>query len=272
MKVFISWSGSTAKAVAVGLRTLLQDVNYKIQPWMSETDLEAGTRWARDLAEQLQETNFGIICATRQSLESPWLLFEAGALSKSTATSRVCPYLIGLKPSLLTGPLSQFQSREATAAGTLSLLRAINGSMADNSLKEDQLERTFNRFWPDLEAILREVKVRSVLSPAQKREFVKWLLAMFPRREDLEVLFAFNDLPSELVNWNQAMLYVCNDVIDAVEQESKWTELIQAIREQRPHRPEILPFAALIAVQEDKAAGTSEQVTDAEGAEDAKDA
>lgn len=250
MKIFMSWSGLPSKAVATGLRTLLRDVNYKIQPWMSETDLEAGTRWAHDLAEQLQQTEFGIICATRESIESPWLLFEAGALSKSTATSRVCPYLIGLKPRLLTGPLSQFQSREATAEGTLSLLQSINGSMSDNSLKEDQLERSFKRFWPDLEAILLQVRARSVLSKDQKRAFVKLLVSAF-NRQDLEALFFVNDLPSELVNWNQALLYLCNDVLDVVEQENKWAEFLQAVMDERPGRSDLSEFVAGVRAQVD---------------------
>lgn len=248
MKIFLSWSGATAKAVAIGLRTLLQDVNYTLQPWMSETDLDPGARWGRDLAEQLQETNFGIICATRQSIESAWLLFEAGALSKSTTASRVCPYLIGLKPSLLTGPLSQFQSREATAEGTLSLLRSINNSMGNDALKQDQLQRNFERFWPDLEAVLRQVRGKSVLSPSQKRDFVKLLLSAFQYKE-LETVFAFNDLPGELVNWNQAMLYVCNEVIDAVEQENKWVEFLRAIEQERPGRRDVLELLAMVRQQ-----------------------
>jgi hypothetical protein len=118
---------------------------------MSEIDVQPGTRWGRELADELAETNFGGICATREALESSWLLFEAGALSKSTTASRACPYLIGLKPRLLTGPLSQFQSREATEEGTLSLLESINSGMADNALDTEQLKRSFTRFWPDLQ-------------------------------------------------------------------------------------------------------------------------
>jgi hypothetical protein len=219
---------------------------------MSETDLDAGVRWGRELAEQLQETNFGIICATRQSIESAWLLFEAGALSKSTASSRVCPYLIGLKARLLTGPLSQFQTREATAEGTLSLLQSVNNSMGDDALRQDQLERNFARFWPDLEAVLRQVRARSILLPGQKRDFIKLLLSAFGIK-DLDMLFAYNDLPSELVNWNQALLYVCSDAIDAVEQENRWVEFLEAIEKERPDREDVVEFVKVIRRQVEEA-------------------
>jgi hypothetical protein len=57
--------------------------------------------------------------------------------------------------------------------------------------------------WPDLDAVLRQVRAKSVLLPGQKRDFVRLLLSAFGRREELEMIFAFNDLPGELVNWNQ---------------------------------------------------------------------
>ena len=90
MKVFISWSGTRSNRVGKALRIFLEDVNQAIKPWMSETDIDAGSRWAAELAKQLEETNFGIICLTPESLTSPWSLFEAGALSKSIRDSRVC--------------------------------------------------------------------------------------------------------------------------------------------------------------------------------------
>ena len=57
--------------------------------------------------------HFGIICVTEVNQENPWLNFEAGALAKTLNQSRVCPYLIGMRPSDLKGPLSQFQSIHA---------------------------------------------------------------------------------------------------------------------------------------------------------------
>src|SRR5262249_10267255 len=106
MKIFISWSGERSKRVAEALRAFLQDVNQNVEPWLSETDIGAGSRWGDELAKQLEQTSFGIICLTREAANSSWLLFEAGALSKSVIGSRVCPYLIGIEPKKLEGPLA----------------------------------------------------------------------------------------------------------------------------------------------------------------------
>jgi hypothetical protein len=50
---------------------------------MSEHDIDKGTRGLPAIAQQLEETQFGLICLTPESMNAPWLLFEAGALSKS---------------------------------------------------------------------------------------------------------------------------------------------------------------------------------------------
>ena len=51
------------------------------KPWMSETDIEKGTRGLSELAKALEAIKVGISCLTPENLSAPWLLFEAGARS-----------------------------------------------------------------------------------------------------------------------------------------------------------------------------------------------
>jgi hypothetical protein len=156
MKVFISWSGERSKRIAEALRTFLQDVNQNIIPWLSGTDIGAGSRWRDELAKELEQTTFGVICLTPEAATSSWLLFEAGALSKSVRAGRVCPYLIGTGQNNLEGPLTQFQSKTADRNGTLELLSAINKSMDKGELPDDRLNRYFDSFWPRFENVINE--------------------------------------------------------------------------------------------------------------------
>src|SRR5262245_20899010 len=110
MKVFISWSGNTSHAIALVLRDWLPSVLQSIEPFVSSEDTEKGARWATEIAQRLSDTLFGILCVTGENLSSPWLNFEAGALSKSLDKSKVSPFLVGLRPVDLVGPLSQFQA------------------------------------------------------------------------------------------------------------------------------------------------------------------
>jgi len=116
----------------------------------SAHNIDAGQRWGHELGEQLGSTNFGILCLTPENLESPWLLFEAGALSKVIGQARVVPYLFQLSTTDVPFPLAQFQGVLATSAGTLELIKSINGSL-ERPIPPDRLERFFEKWWPDLE-------------------------------------------------------------------------------------------------------------------------
>ncbi len=157
MRVFISWSGDRSKSVALALRDWLPTVIQQAEPWMSDSDIDPGALWNRELESQLAETRFGIICLTPENLSAPWVLFEAGALSKTVETAFVCPYLFDINPSQITGPLSRFQAVRTNQPDTLKLLKSINSAFGENALTTNILETAFQRGWPDLEAALSSV-------------------------------------------------------------------------------------------------------------------
>jgi len=151
MQIFISWSGTRSQAVALKLRTWLKDVIQTVEPWMSRHDIEAGARWSQEIAAGLENTNFGILCLTPENIHADWILFEAGALAKTLdAQTRVCPYCIGMRKSdIPSGPLTQFQAKEANEEETYDLLKTINVAMG-SALSEEDLKRYFDRWWPEL--------------------------------------------------------------------------------------------------------------------------
>src|SRR5205809_828915 len=100
-KVFLSWSGETSHSVAMALYEWLPAIIQNVKPFMSSEDLRKGGRWSKDLAVELEQTNFGIICLTPENLEAPWIMFESGALSKFVIESNVSPFLVRVKPSEL---------------------------------------------------------------------------------------------------------------------------------------------------------------------------
>ena len=109
------------------------------------------------MTNQLADTRCGIICLTNDNQTAPWLLFEAGALSKTIEKTYVIPYLIDLAPSdILPGPLTQFQAKRANKSETWELVRTLNRAM-DNPLADDQLNRGFERCWNELETSLKEL-------------------------------------------------------------------------------------------------------------------
>jgi len=158
-KVFLSWSGSDSHSVAQALYEWLPVMLQSIKPFMSSEDLRKGGRWNIELATELESTSFGIICLTNSNLNAPWILFEAGALSKVVSESNVSPLLVDVRPSDLPAPLTQFNATKAEKDDFWKLLKSINSSNSEDSVKEDLLQRSFDSCWPSLEAALNAIKI-----------------------------------------------------------------------------------------------------------------
>jgi hypothetical protein len=168
MKVFLSWSGPRSRAVASALNEWLPLVIQTIEPWFSP-ETEKGARWASEIAGSLEETDFGIICITRENLDSNWLHFEAGALSKRSE-SRACTLLLDLSPADVPPPLGQFQHTEAKRDDVRRLLGTLS-ALADRPLSTETLDRVFAAMWPSFEAAISGIPVtRSSRKPEVRSE------------------------------------------------------------------------------------------------------
>jgi len=135
-----------ARVFAQMLPVLFEDV----EPFEASEDIEKGKRWSSMLATVLSECSYGIICLTRSNLNMPWILFEAGALSKLD-TSHVAPFLLGLKPSEVKPPLADFQVTSYDEADVKRLIKSINASL-DRPRADANLERSWRLWWPDFKA------------------------------------------------------------------------------------------------------------------------
>lgn len=133
---------------------------------MSDADIAKGTRGLNELAKALYTMKVGITCLSSDNLEAPWLLFEAGALSKAIDdSSRLCTYLLdGLKPEGVKPPLGMFQASKATKEDTRKLIQTINASVGDEPLRDEDLDEVFEAMWPKLEAAIKTVPI---IKPAE---------------------------------------------------------------------------------------------------------
>lgn len=179
MKVFISWSGSTSLAVAQALRKWLPYVIQQAQPYVSSEDIRKGNRWGIDIAQQLEQAHHGIICLTRDNLDAPWVVFEAGALSKSIEMSSVWTLLIGgLSPTEVQGPLAQFQHTSFAKEDFRKMIEAINDRLDSGRIDDQTLAHVFEKFWPDLEQeVQRIIAATPVIKEAPEERTTEAVLA-----------------------------------------------------------------------------------------------
>lgn len=159
MKVFISWSGETSHKVAIILHDWLSTILYSIEPWVSSEDIEKGVKWNEEIMNQLAETTLGIICIDPSNVQSPWLNFEAGAISK-TFDGKVIPILVGMSSSDLKGPLAQFQATTLEKDDIQKLINSLNNELGSNKIPHEQLKNSFEVSWPWLKESFDEIEQR----------------------------------------------------------------------------------------------------------------
>lgn len=157
VKVFISWSGPSAKVVAKALHSGIDESFDMVTPFMSEADIGAGERGLRVIERELKGSAFGIIIVTPQNMHAPWLNFEAGALSKAldNLENRVVPLLVGISGTKeWSGPLTQFQARSTSRADVQDILEAIGVAAG---VAPSRIAKRIDGWWSNFERALEEV-------------------------------------------------------------------------------------------------------------------
>ena len=174
VKVFISWSRSRSKQVAAALHEWLPMVIQAIKPWMSDKDIDPGTRWNEEIGVQLEDSKIGVICLTPENVNSEWLLFEAGALAKkfSDSSTRVITLLHDVKTTDVQGPLAQFHHTDVSDRGDMhKVISSLNALRTDEGkLKDDALDQTFATWWEKLEQSVSAIKKPVKSNAREKRE------------------------------------------------------------------------------------------------------
>lgn len=184
MRIFISWSGERSRLVAEALRDWLPLVLQFSEPWLSNRDIQPGERWAVEVGKELEDARFGVIVLTRDSLSSPWILFEAGALSKAFSSAGVCPLLVDLDFRDLSGPLSQFQAKKIDKESILELVETINGR-GTSPVPSQRLVTLYDALWPKFEDEVARLPVpQTTHAPTRKQvDILEDLVASVRRME-----------------------------------------------------------------------------------------
>ena len=181
MKAFISWSGDRSRAVADAIAPWLKKQIQALEPWIS-SGMQKGSRWPSEVGDQLEQSKAGVICLTRDNVDEPWILFEAGALSK-TKGSRLFTLLLDMGPTDIAGPLALFQHTKAERDEVWKLVKDLNelvGSTGERVLAETELREMFDLLWPGLERQLATARGAKVAAPPRRseRELLEEILAI----------------------------------------------------------------------------------------------
>lgn len=156
-KIFISWSRDLSNKLAEEVRKWLPGVLQFAKPYFTPSDIEKGSRWGNDISTELDCSEVGIICLTKDNLQKPWILFESGALSKNIEKSNVCTLLFNVESTDLTGPLTIFQNTKFEKEDFKKLVQTINNNGGDAKLEETVLDDVYDMWWPKLEEKVQKI-------------------------------------------------------------------------------------------------------------------
>jgi hypothetical protein len=150
LQVFISWSGTRSHAIAKHIKAWLPDVVRNAEPWLSSEDLRKGLQWLPELNKNLSNTGFGLLVLTADNKDAPWLVFEAGVISKALPDRHCCPLLCDLKQTDMSGPLTQFQSTAVTKKeDMLQLVKTMNDACGASKVEEERIGKWFSTSWDE---------------------------------------------------------------------------------------------------------------------------
>ena len=182
--IFISWSTDPARKIAELLKDLLEKifcVNPDILFFVSSSEdggIDVGARFRNIIDDNLQKSNYGILILTKNNELRPWLMFEAGALSKNINLSRIVPILFTLKEGerKIESPLETFQHIKYSREEFEKLIFGIfKNKFGKKRLTEEQkntlkilLDANWSNFKEDIDKILKdhELEVKKMAKTA----------------------------------------------------------------------------------------------------------
>lgn len=196
MKIFISWSMSPSKSIALVIRDFLDSVFIQqISTFVSTEDIKLGQEGYAKISTALEECNKGIFCFLKNNINSVWMAYEAGAISMQndcvetclTTTVDDCPILPIMFERIEDIKFSrhplQYIQRQTFSRETMHNLVVELNNKGQFFPNDKALERQFSYAWPALERAVTDalydhslkgdaVIDRSfVISELQRREY-----------------------------------------------------------------------------------------------------
>lgn len=197
LPVFVCWSGEAAKQIASSLVEWVHFVFGRecVDVFFSE-HMEGGAQWATKLRGALQRADLGIIVLTHGNTTNPWILFEAGALSKVVADTQVVPLLFGPSPKdLRDNPLAHFQEINGLQHDAARRLAdVIRPRMRVASPHPDDISRRAELGWKD--------RVAPTLQPTLQQHIATTTDSLSPSSQSDKALL---DLSAKVEQTNQWM-------------------------------------------------------------------
>jgi hypothetical protein len=75
--------------IAQALHSFLRDVIQDLEPFRSSESIRKGQRWESEIGKRLAETNYGIVCLTKDNLTALWIHLRRPNFPDTSASNQL---------------------------------------------------------------------------------------------------------------------------------------------------------------------------------------
>lgn len=199
--VFISHDTRDAE-LAEAFSNLLKSVSAGVLKSFRSSDkkgrqgIEYGIEWYPEIIKNIQEASDVVCLLTQNSVDRPWILFEAG-MAKGKFDTPILGVALGIPlQEAITGPFAQFQNCGADEESLVKLVVQLVDRIPNSEPDEDTIKFQVGKFIEKIESILKPKAVTKkqakVIADEQKDNTSAKLFE--------EIKMMFQDLPSKIEN------------------------------------------------------------------------
>ncbi|USS86532.1 toll/interleukin-1 receptor domain-containing protein [Fructilactobacillus cliffordii] len=166
MQLFLSWSGSYSKDLAIEFKKFLGEIfkDSDVNTFISSDDIKFGYNWNDIIKKNLESSDIGLLFLTPENINSTWLNFEAGSIHEDENNeSRIIPILFNHYQEngielIENSPLKQFQSIVNPNKQNIHRLIIDINSKINKKISQNKLLNTFDDEWHELDLKIKSLK------------------------------------------------------------------------------------------------------------------
>lgn len=198
--VFISHDTRDAE-LAEAFSSLLKGVSAGVLKSFRTSDkkgtqgIEYGIEWYPEIIKNIQEASDVVCLLTQNSVNRPWILFEAG-MAKGKLSTPILGVTLGISlKDAITGPFAQFQNCSDDEDSLIKLVFQLVDRIPNSEPDEETIKFQVGKFKSKVESILQSKTVKISKKEAQEELKENSTAKLFE-----EIKMMFQDLPSKIQN------------------------------------------------------------------------
>lgn len=198
--VFISHDTRDAE-LAEAFSNLLKTVSAGVLKSFRSSDkkgsqgIEYGIEWYPEIIKNIQEASDVVCLLTENSIDRPWILFEAG-MAKGKLDTKILGIALGVQLNkAISGPFAVFQNCGDDEDSLVKLVFQLVDRIPNSEPDEETIKFQVKNFKKKVDEIL---KIKKAKTPNVKQDEAEKANSSIKLFEEIKVMF--QDLPSRIEN------------------------------------------------------------------------